>query len=109
LYTPESILFPYFPRISARFRVENEQRTTQEDEHHAPGRGLYGLATKRKDRPGSSLDHLSKKLSVLINFSNMRAKSWGTPARIDYTYPVSDLPVDKSGRICEKQKISGSV
>jgi hypothetical protein len=51
LYTPESILFPYFPRISARFRVENEQRTTQEDEHHAPGRGLYGLPTKRKDRP----------------------------------------------------------
>ena len=66
-------------------------------------------STKRKDRPGSSLDHLSKKLSVLIKFSNMRAKSWGTPARIVYTYPVSDLPVDKSGRICEKQKISGSV
>jgi len=65
--------------------------------------------TKRKDRPGSSLDHLSKKLSVLINFSNMRAKSWGTLVRIDYTYPVSDLPVDKSGRICEKQKISDSV
>ncbi|AVP00346.1 hypothetical protein BFW94_22820 [Enterobacter ludwigii] len=46
MYTPESILFPYFPRISARFRVENEQRTTQEDEHHAPGRGLYGLPNK---------------------------------------------------------------
>ena len=65
--------------------------------------------TKRKDRPGSSLDHLSRKLSVLIKFSNMRAKSRGTRARIVYTYPVSDLPVDKSGRICEKQKISGSV
>jgi hypothetical protein len=68
-----------------------------------------GSPTKRKDRAGSSLDHLSKNLSVLINFSNMRAKSWGTRAWIDYTYPVPDLPVDKSGRICEKQKISGSV
>ncbi|WP_206738738.1 hypothetical protein, partial [Enterobacter cloacae] len=56
-------------------------------------------STKSKDRHGSSLEHLSKKLSVLIQFSNMRAKSWGTPARIVYTYPVSDLPVDKSGRI----------
>ncbi|PJD34150.1 hypothetical protein B9Q28_08485 [Enterobacter cloacae] len=46
MYTPESILFPYFPRISAQFRVENEQRTTQEEEHHAPGRGLYGLINK---------------------------------------------------------------
>ena len=46
---------------------------------------------------------------MLINFSNMRTKSWGTGARIVYTYPVSDLPVDKSGRNCEKQKISGSV
>ncbi|ARU83195.1 hypothetical protein A8A57_21530 [Lelliottia amnigena] len=46
MYTPESILFPYFPRISARFRVQNEQRTTQEVEHHAPGGGLYGLSLK---------------------------------------------------------------
>ncbi|EFC54932.1 hypothetical protein ENTCAN_08105 [Enterobacter cancerogenus ATCC 35316] len=26
--------------------MENEQRTTQEDDHHAPGRGLYGLINK---------------------------------------------------------------
>jgi hypothetical protein len=108
LYTPESILFPYFPRISARFRVENEQRTTQEDEHYAPGGGLYGLPVKRKDRPGSSLDHLSKKLSVLINFSNMRLNR-GALRQDRLHLPGFDLPVDKSGRICEKQKISFSV
>lgn len=65
--------------------------------------------SKRKDRPGSSLDRLGKKAAVLIKFSNMRAKSRGAAARIVYTYPVRDRPVDKSGRICEKQKISGSL
>jgi hypothetical protein len=63
--------------------------------------------TKRKDRQGS-LDHLSQKLAVLINFSNMRAKS-GHSRQDRLHLPGFDLPVDKSGRICEKQKISGSV
>ncbi|EHM50160.1 hypothetical protein HMPREF0880_01360 [Yokenella regensburgei ATCC 43003] len=48
-------------------------------------------------------------MSVLSHFSNMWAKFCRTLSRIDYTYPAWIVPVDKSGRICEKQKISGSV
>ncbi|TGB99943.1 hypothetical protein CRG92_15330 [Escherichia sp. E2586] len=46
MYTPESILFPYLPRFSAPFRWENVRPHTSENQHSAPGRGLYGLPGK---------------------------------------------------------------
>ncbi|TGB62561.1 hypothetical protein CQJ28_20155 [Escherichia sp. E2562] len=46
MYTPESILFPYLPRFSAPFRWENVRPHTSENQHGAPGRGLYGLPGK---------------------------------------------------------------
>ncbi|TGB78909.1 hypothetical protein CRG95_10770 [Escherichia sp. E4208] len=46
MYTPESILFPYLPRFSAPFRWENVRLHTSENQHGAPGRGLYGLPGK---------------------------------------------------------------
>ncbi|TGB71676.1 hypothetical protein CRG96_03405 [Escherichia sp. E4930] len=46
MYTPESILFPYLPRFSAPFRWENVRSHTSENQHGAPGRGLYGLPGK---------------------------------------------------------------
>ncbi|TGC09943.1 hypothetical protein CRG93_04835 [Escherichia sp. E2593] len=46
MYTPESILFPYLPRFSAPFRWENVRPHTSENQHGAPGRGLYGLPDK---------------------------------------------------------------
>ncbi|EFW54986.1 hypothetical protein SGB_02843 [Shigella boydii ATCC 9905] len=46
MYTPESILFPYLPRFSAPFRRENVRPHTSENQHGAPGGGLYGLTGK---------------------------------------------------------------
>ncbi|EEW6055598.1 hypothetical protein D7W10_15925 [Escherichia coli] len=46
MYTPESILFPYLPRFSAPFRRENVRPHTSENQHSAPGGGLYGLMGK---------------------------------------------------------------
>ncbi|AUT28621.1 hypothetical protein DWS23_12765 [Escherichia coli] len=46
MYTPESILFPYLPRFSAPFHREKVQLYTGENQHYAPGGGLYGLPDK---------------------------------------------------------------
>ncbi|PSN07334.1 hypothetical protein C7G83_13895 [Siccibacter turicensis] len=110
MYTPESIHFPYFPCFYARMTGDISSGSEgRKPRQNAPGGELYGLRFKAQgsrriflrsaaQNSGRDREIFQYMAGILLHRTN---------DRLHLSLP--DPPVDKSGRICEKQKISGSL